>query len=318
MLLAVVVALSAPSPLAGDHSQGRDLEAGGAFTCDFGLSADISLADAPAGLERDRMFQSAQRGFVRKLVPFVVDPETAALFSGGRYLFDTQEDADAYREWITNDFALDGVRFFDRPFFLDPDCRAWAVIGARHFTDIHASHVVMRTERWAVPADNQRALLKRAWPTIRAEGAARGLSSVWLLYNQPDQVVSLVYVANRVVPWDPTTPDFATLSALSRATSLGAAFADQPWFKIFDRTHWVLSTWFPFVSGDHGEPSLWPNSPPFPQPHADDGVCEVSRGENWLNAPADCLATCGDGIVQAGEDTFNCPGDGPRRARTRN
>lgn len=51
------------------------------------------------------------------------------------------------------------------------------------------------------------------------------------------------------------------------------------------------------------------NSPPFPQPYAGDGVCEVSRGENALNPPSDCPATCGEGVAQPGEDTQKCPGD---------
>jgi hypothetical protein len=58
-----------------------------------------------------------------------------------------------------------------------------------------------------------------------------------------------------------------------------------------------------------GEPSLWPNSPPFPEPYAGDGVCEVSRGETFETAPSDCSATCGDGIAQEGENNMSCPGD---------
>jgi hypothetical protein len=70
-----------------------------------------------------------------------------------------------------------------------------------------------------------------------------------------------------------------------------------------------VTTWLPFHAGDSGAPSLWPNSPPFPQPYAGDGVCEVSRGENSLTAPADCLPACGNGVADAGETTLNCPGD---------
>lgn len=179
--------------------------------------------------------------------------------------------------------------FFDRPYFLSPDCRSWTVIGAHDLWDIHAAQVLVRTERWLVPDHNQRRLLRDRWPVLRATAEAQGFSSVWLLYNNQDDVVSVVYMTNRFVPPNPTMPDFASLVALEYAAPLGQVFDDQPWIRTFDRTHWVLTTWFPFRTGDHGEPSLWPNSPPFPQPYIGDGLCVPSRGESPATAPADCL-----------------------------
>lgn len=172
-----------------------------------------------------------------------------------------------------------------------------------------STQVVVRTERWQVPGANQKKALKDRWATILADAAQRGLTSVWLLYNKEEQLVSLVYFADRVAPPDPSQPDFPSLFALQMAPPLGAIFDDRGWTRTFDRTQWALSIWFPFALGDRGEPSLWPNSPPFPQPYAGDGVCEVSRGESSLNAPSDCPATCGDGVAQPGETTQNCPGD---------
>lgn len=283
--------------------------AGGAFTCDFNLPGDLPFDQVPAILERDRMYMAARLGFVRKLVPLRIDPATGEVSSGGRYLFDTKEDADAYREWVTREFALDGTLFLDRPYVLSPECRSWAVIGAHDFTDIHSTHVVVRTERWAVPSDNQRQLLKEGWPSVRAAAAAQGMSSIWLLYNRQDNMVSLVSVANRIAPPNPYVPDFASLFALENTPSAGGVFDDAGWTPLFDRTSWVLTTWFPFHSGDVGEPSLWPNSPPFPEPYAGDGVCEGSRGENGETAPSDCAPTCGDGVAQEAETNVSCPGD---------
>jgi hypothetical protein len=243
-----------------------DIAAAGAFICDFGLPGDMPFDQVPAILERDRQSMAARPGFIRKLVPLRIDPFTGDLSSGGRYLFETKQDAEAYQQWVTEEFALDGVLFFDRPYFLQPDCRAWEVIGAHDFGDIHASHIVIRTERWSVSSDNQRKLLKDRWPAVRAAAEARGLSSVWLLYDKKGDVVSLVYTADRIAPPDPYVPDFASLLALEFAPPLGALFDDQPWNRVFDRTHWTLTIWFPFHGGDSGEPSLWPNSPPFPRP----------------------------------------------------
>lgn len=305
----ILVSMNLSSIAAASRGHESDIAAGGAFTCDFGLASDLSFAQVAPVLERDRMFMAARPGFIRKLVPFRIDPATGALSSGGRYLFATREDANAYRAWATNEFALDGTLFFERPYFLAPDCRAWSVIGAHDFAPLETDHVLVRTERWSVPSRNQRALLNDRWPEIRAAGAARGLASVWLLYDKHDAVVSLVSVANRTGSPDPHAPDFASLMTFEHAPSLAEIFADRLWTLLFDRTHWVLTSWLPFVTGDTGAPSVWPNSPPFPQPFPGDGVCEVSRGENSATAPGDCPVLCGNGVANAGETTADCPGD---------
>lgn len=248
--------------LAGDRGHARDLAAGGAFTCDFGLPAEIAFDQVPQILERDRSLMAARPGFIRKYVPLRIGPFDGAISSGGRYLFATREHADAYRDWVSDEFVLDGVLFLQRPYFLAPDCRSWSVIGAHDFSDT-ARHVVVRTERWRVPEENQRRLLIERWPLVRDAAAAQGLASVWLLYDRHEGVVSLVSVANRVAPPDPSVPDFPSLLALELNPSAGVIFDDQPWPRIFDRTSWVLTTWF---SADSGAPSLWPNSPPFPKP----------------------------------------------------
>lgn len=168
----------------------------------------------------------------------------------------------------------------------------------------------MRTERWSVPHEGQMDALKRGWPSVLEEARRRGLTGVWLLYNNEERLAQLVYFADRVVPQDPSAPDFTSLAALEFAQPLGAAFDGQAgWEKTFDRTQWVLTFWFPFAPGDRGEPSLWPNSPPLAEPYVGDGVCEVSRGESNSNAPSDCGPLCGNGVCDPGEDTQNCPGD---------
>jgi len=308
LFVAVLAMLAGAANLRATDTAG-DVPAGGAFTCDFGLPPDLPFAQVPGILERDRMYMAARPGFIRKLVPLRIDPVSGDVSSGGRYLFDTKEDADAYRAWVTTQFSLDGVTFFDRPYFLSPDCHSWAVIGAHDFSDLDSTHALVRVERWSVPFDNQRKVLKDRWLSVRDAAGARGFASVWLLYNRQENLVSLISVANRVAPPDPHAPDFASLFALELSPPLGQSFDDQPWTRTFDRTSWVLTTWFPFHAGDVGAPSLWPNSPPFPLPYPGDGVCEVSRGENSETAPSDCAPTCGDGVAQEGETNVSCPGD---------
>jgi hypothetical protein len=273
ILLAGALALWGVVPRGGPALRAADAVAAeddgddpGAFTCDFGLSADLSLAQAVPILELDRMVMSARPGFLRKLIPLGVDPATGDVFSGGRYLFESVEDAEDYKAWLETTPLYDGVRFLDRPYILHPECHAWSVIGEEDFGDIHSRQVVVRTERWTTSGHNQRGRLRACWPALRREAQRRGLTSVWLLYNRRERLVSIVSFADRVDEPDPDEPDFASLFALANAPSLGQAFDAAGWPKRFDRTQWVLTIWFPFAPGDSGEPSVWPNSPPFPEP----------------------------------------------------
>jgi hypothetical protein len=290
----------------------QDIPAGGAFSCDFQVRGDTPLNSIPPMLERDRMYMADRPGMLRKDVPLSFNPDPASpnLFGGGRYLFDSFEHAQDYQDFVEEQFVLDGVQFLKRPYFISPDCHAWVSIGARDFSDIHTSHVVVRTERYTVRSQHLSGFLRSRWPRLAAAAEARGLSSVYLWYDRQQRLVSVVSFANRVGPQNPLAPDFASLGALAAPVGVGQhVFGDQAWPVAMDRTQWVLSIWFPFVLGDHGEPSQWPNSPVFPQPYAGDGVCEVSRGENAQNSPGDCLPTCWNGIQDPGETSANCPGD---------
>ncbi len=255
------------------------------------------------------MYMAARPGMLHKHIPFSIDLGTGEFLPGGRYLFDTAAHAREYRDWVFHSYVLDGIHFLKRSYFLNPECHAWTVIGAHDFGDVHSSQIVLRTERWSLRNARQTVwTLQQKLNAILASAQTRGLTSVWLLYDREEALASLVYFAARVGPSDPQTPDYASLGALADAPPLGAIFDDQGWTRTFDRTQWTLTIWFPFALGDRGEPALWPNTPPFPQPHWNDGVCEVSRGESSPDYP-ECLATCGDGIAQAGENSLNCPGD---------
>ena len=291
-----------------------DISAKGAFTCELTLPADVGTwypEPIAAALERDRIIMARQPGILRKHIPLSFDPMTGNLLAGGRYLLDTEQHAEQYKAFVEEGYTLNGVKFLARPEFIDHDCHAWSVIGARDFADVHTTHVVLRTERWQAPPANQRKRLESRWAFVRAEAQARGLTSVWLLYNRHERLVTLVYFADRVAPPDPMIPDFASLMALQTAPPLGTALDDFDYEKILDRTQWSWTIWFPTLAGDLGEPSRWPNSPALPEPFSGDGVCEVSRGETHQTSPMDCGPTCGDTICQLGESSQSCPGDCP-------
>jgi hypothetical protein len=240
-------------------------DAGAAFTCDFAISKNVSPDDIVPMIERDRMMMTARPGFLRKFIPLRIDPASGNFLTGGRYLFRTAEDARQYQMWLWHDFVVDGVAFFDRPFFGHPECHVWDVVGVADLAPCDTHQVVMRTERFLIPATSQDTRLVARWSQILAEARRRWLTGVWLLHDRPEQLVSLVYFAERSAP---LTLDASDTVALEQAPPLGDVFDDQGWTRTFDRTQWVHTLWFPLVLGDHGRPAVWPNSPPLPGPVA--------------------------------------------------
>jgi hypothetical protein len=262
-------------------------------------------------IERDRMYMARRDGMLHKHIPARFD-EAFNIFTGGRYLFEKEHQARNYAAWVPQQYILDGQRFFDRPYFIGPDCRAWKTIGATHVGELATDTPVLRTERLAVPDTNLTLLLESRYPQVRQLALQQGFTGVWLLYDDVTDVVSLVYFGGRVGVYSPGVLDFTSLTALESAQPLSNVFADQGWTKIFDRTSWTLTIWYPFAMGDSGAPSVWPNSPPLPEPYVGDGVCEPSRGERYATAPQDCPPSCGNGVDDSPFETNqNCPSDVP-------
>jgi hypothetical protein len=308
LLISVLVsacAVDGPTTAEQSSALSRTDLAGGAFTCDFGLPADLPLDVIAPQIERDRMYMAAQPGMENKHLPIGFDP-SGNLTSGGRYLFDTRSHAASYRDFVEHRYVLDGVQFLSRPYFLLPECHDWSVIGAHDFAPID-HQIVLRTERLAVAAPLPVLRLLLAWPAILVEAARRRYTAVWLLFNEAEGLASVVYYTDRATD-DPTNPDFAALGALQSATPLGNLLG-HGFTRTFDRTQWILTIWYPFVAGDSGTPSLWPYSPPFAEPSCGDGVCEASRGEDHATCAADCAPQCGDVICDSDENTQTCPGD---------
>lgn len=102
---------------------------------DFALPSNVPLDLVVPVIKRDRAHMAKRPGFRQKHLPIRVDSDNAKVLSGGRYLLDTFEHAEDYKRWIENDFTLDGVKFFDRPVFLDPSCHVWRVVGGHEWAE---------------------------------------------------------------------------------------------------------------------------------------------------------------------------------------
>jgi hypothetical protein len=179
-----------------------DTGAGAAFTCDFAISMYGSPPDIVPMIERDRTVMTARPGCLRKFIPLRIDSASGNYLSGGRYLFRTAQDARQYQTWLWQDFVLDGVAFFDRRFFLHPECHVWDVVGVADLAPYDERQIVLRTERFHVPAASQNVRLATRWSQVLAEAQRRRLTGVWLLHDQPEQLVSLVYFVDQADSFD--------------------------------------------------------------------------------------------------------------------
>lgn len=236
----------------------------GCVVDDFRLTNHLPPAEAPAVIERDRLIMSARPGFNRKLLPLCIEEETACIYSGGQYLFDTHENALAFGNWCRNEFEIDGVLILDRPDFADVSAQVYRVIGAHDFKDIHSAQIACRTEIWSTDGKGIEDKLINMWPSLRDRAGQEEKSSLWLLHNAEEGEVGLVTVIDRLGEHSQSELDYATLNSAMTADSYGDGWS---WgSKTFDRSHWVFTIWFPNTKDARAMPPLWPNSSPLPAP----------------------------------------------------
>jgi hypothetical protein len=232
------------------------IDAAGAFTGDFGISADAPTDQIPGDIERDRAIMVQRPGLRQKHLPIHVDSASGRVFAGGRYLFDTYEDAEAYRRWVTEEFAVDGVPFPERSYFVEPRFFAWRVIGAHDYAPLE-THTGIRLQRWSLRPEVTRQVLAGAWAGIRETAAVAGLASAWLLHGPERREAALVTITRRTASAEATREQ----GERRMSTPLDSLAVEKP----FDRSDLVWTLWMPRAG--EGQPhSLWPNSPPLPAP----------------------------------------------------
>jgi hypothetical protein len=306
------------------HTRGHEIDARGAFSCDFGLDLTKTSAALGAEIERDRIFLQRETldetrpktpGMIQKHIPFTPTTATSG-FSGGRYLFEGRLQAAVYADYIKRRFVYPAnMQFLQRPEFSEPECRDWSVVTAWNFSAVDG-HTAMRTLRYdtgrreLIDELELSARLFKLAPEIVEEAQERGYAEVHLLHSMADHKVQLVYFVSRMTPQNQEQPDLAALSKISTDLQLGVELALKAHLtRVFDRSGLVLTIWQPYTPGDHGAAALWPNSPPIPGPACGDGVCVPSQGESGTACPADCTLTCGDAVCQPDETLDACPSD---------
>jgi len=245
------------------------VQAAAAFTSDFAIPDDVPLQHLMDMVEIERRTMDARPGMRHKYMPLRFDPVTGACQVGGRYLFDTWEDVLDYDRFTTSELEFEpGVKFWDRPFFLNVDRHNWRVAGAHDFTPMATTHDVNRLERWAYRDGDAASALATVWPAVRADAEGQGLASVWLMFQPEERQIGILTVAAKPGDEEPGEATSHALTWLERTESLGRLLPGELGAKrVFDRTSVIFTTWLPRSRRAGGDPAGFPVSPPMPLPH---------------------------------------------------
>ncbi|WP_027583989.1 hypothetical protein [Bradyrhizobium sp. Ai1a-2] len=244
------------------------IEAKGAFTSDIDLPPVVRPGSLNTLVEQDRPPIVDQSGMRHKYVPLRHDPVTGAISSGGRYLFRGYEDAIRFRDYLDGlTFPGEQTTFWKRPFFSNAVRFVWRVAGAHDIAPI-TTHDLTRFERYSVDNAKFEARLPELFPAFLEAARRLDLAHITLMFQPEYNLVGVLTAATRE---SRQTPSFEPLrlsvdklalrgsASEARLTELGAQ-------KIFDRTSFNVAVWLPLSAQAGGEPAIWPNSPPIPEP----------------------------------------------------
>lgn len=238
-----------------------------AFTSDFAIPDGIPMQRLVDMVEIERKSMDVRPGMRHKYLPLRFDPATGAREVGGRYLFDSWENAVDYNTFTEELEFEPGVKFWDRPFFIGVDRHIWRCTGAHDFTPLATTHYTNRLERWTYRAAHVEPVLEQVWPTVRDDAARRGLASVWLLFQPEEKQVGILTVADKVEGRDQADAASRSVTALEHAESVGRVLpAKLGLEKVFDRTSVILAMWLPQSRLAGGAPSAFPTKPVHPLP----------------------------------------------------
>jgi len=243
-----------------------EIKAEAAFTADLILDervTDIAVAVNQQNMSRREM--DLRKGMYIKYVPYHPHPVTGQIMVGGRYLFDTWENAMAYEDWTTNVYEVGNPpqTFWKAPMWKKVDVWAWRVVGACSFSHPE-THGLHRLQRWSYEGSNIEDELRQLYPTIRDAAQARGAAAVWLLYQPDDKLVSILTVMK--APETLTTESvYDAIENLAAQPSLGSLLPSKLRPRsIFDRSSVNLAVWTPVSRAAGGAEQFTPLAPVLP------------------------------------------------------
>jgi hypothetical protein len=239
-----------------------------AFTSDFDLAPGLPLQQVVTNLAVGQKRMDVRPGMRHKYTPLRFDPATGLRQLGGRYLFETWENAVDYARF-TEELELEpGVKFWERPFFIGVNKQAWHVVGAYDVAPM-AAHFAHRFERFTYSDEASMDDFQARWPLMLEVAKGAGLASVWLLFQPVGRQIGILTVIAQVPGADAAKSASGSIEALESMDPLSKQFCGHMRaHKIFDRSSLNLSLWLPWSQRAGGDAAAYPTFPvhPMPQP----------------------------------------------------
>jgi hypothetical protein len=218
-------------------------------------------------IEADRPHYTVRPGLVRKFLPLAIDATTGNVTSGGAYLFDSLENAQAYLRWTGEEYRVEGLLFHERPFVANLSCFIGPVVGAHDFDSFETAQASIRIQLWQAPLHQAHRIARAAWSALKAAAGELGLSGIWLAVEPDTDRIALITVIRRTesVGGD----DYDAWNRLGTERSPGKMLSNNTALKsVHDACMWIFTIWQPARNGIR-QLGLWPNSPPLPSPAYD-------------------------------------------------
>ena len=228
-------------------------------------SPSIPIPGMVAQIDSDRQSMDTRYGMIIKYVPLQIDSTTGEHHIGGRYLFETWEDAQDYMRYTGELEFEPGVKFWSRPVFSNVIKGPWRVVGAENFKDVK-EHYGHRVERFELEIAASEQVLKGIWTKIRDAAETNGLAAVWLLHQPEEKQLAVLTFGTKVVRGTEEENAQASQKALEDSQSPSIHLDDLKPRNVFDRTSLNISVWLPLSGREGGLPSAHPLFPLYPKP----------------------------------------------------
>ncbi|EGY16050.1 hypothetical protein VD0002_g5107 [Verticillium dahliae] len=242
-----------------------EIAARAAFTSDIILADGIDLTTAVSQQEFARRQMDTRKGMYIKYVPYQPHSVTGQAVVGGRYLFDTWDDALDYDDWTTNVFETGDPpqKFWSSNIFQKVDRWIWRVSGACQFF-LPETHGFTRFQRWEYDGDNVEEELRGVYPSLREAAKARGAAGIWLFYQPDAKLIGILTIMKK--PEVLTTKSlYEALEDLKAQPSFGSLIPStlSP-RSVFDNSALILAMWLPVSRSVGGANQDTPLAPVLP------------------------------------------------------
>lgn len=240
----------------------------GAVTADITIiNPNVPLQALVDGQYQDSKTMDRRPGMYVKYFLYQTQEETGKILTGGSYLFDTQDNAEAYARWTTEDYKVGTPEtpFWEQPMFESTTRIVWKVIGAHNFAPIE-EHAIGRLQRWKCHGrTGVEKTLRDVYPALKSAAKSQDAAAIWLLYSPGEEMVGLQLSFLKGDGGDDLDSVKQSVDSVAGKPSLGHALPESLALdSVFDRCSAFLTLWLPGSRAAGGSSRAMPWYPALP------------------------------------------------------